>query len=378
MKVAIVHDYLVNRGGAEKVTLAMHRMWPDAPVFTSLYYPEATFPEFADIDVRTSRLQRLRGDPAEFRRLLPLFGRAMRSLRIEGFDVVVCSSAGFAHHVRPRAGCRIVYCHTPPRFLWDERYDHRAVAPGWSRPALPLALAALRRSDRAAAARAHVYVANSRATAGRIQAIYGRRSVLVHPPVEVNRFAIAPRTGDYYLMVGRLMPHRNMHLAVEAFTTMGRSLVVVGDGPARVSLESIAGPTVRFMGALDDAALVRLYAECRGVVVPGEEDFGIVPLEANAAGRPVVAFSKGGALETVTDGVNGVLFAEESAGAITRAVARADARRFDPVALRSHAEQFSEDVFAHNLRGIVEGAGTCLRCARRRRHRATAATDGNH
>lgn len=366
MKVAITHDYLVNKGGAERVVLALHRLWPDAPVFTALYHPEATFEELARADVRPSGLQRRSRSAESFRRFLPLFGRTFRRMRIEGFDVVVSSSAGFAHHVRPKDGCHVVYCHTPPRFLWDERYDHASVAPRWARPLLPVVLRAMRRSDRKAAARAHLYVANSKRTAKEIERVYGRRSVVVHPPVEVERYAIAPTTGDYYLMVGRLLAHRNMDRAVEAFTAAGRRLVVVGDGPARATLESKAGPTVEFRGAVDDATLASLYARCRGVVVPGVEDFGIVPLEANASGRPVIALGAGGVLETVKDGVTGVLFGEETAASLAAAVERAEATRFDPVALRAHAETFAERAFAERMARVVTGSVSgCMECARR-------------
>lgn len=368
MKIAIAHDYLVNKGGAERTVLALHRMWPDAPIYTSLYHPDTTYEAFAGADVRTSSLQRYSRDPESFRRFLPLFGRALRRMPIEGFDIVVSSSTGFAHQVQPASGCHLVYCHAPPRFLWDERYEHGTVAPLWARPALPLVLAALRRADRRAAARAHLYVSNSLRTADRVLKVYGRRSVIVHPPVEVQRFRIGPRTGDYHMMVGRLLPHRNMHLAVEAFTRMQRRLVVVGDGPARADLERIAGPTIEFRGAVDDATLAQLYGMSRGLVFPGEEDFGIVPLEANASGRPVIAFGRGGARETVREGVTGVLFTRETADAIVEAVERAESITFDPAVLRTHAERFSEAEFARRIGGIVEGQlESCIECARGKR-----------
>lgn len=366
LKVAIVHDYLVNRGGAEKVTLALHRMFPDAPIFTALYHPEATFDAFAAADVRPSRLQRRSRDPESFRRFLPAFARAFRSMDLRGFDLVISSSAGFAHHVRPAGACHVVYCHTPPRFLWDETYD-RSVAPRWARLLVPAVLAGLRRGDRRAAARAHAYVANSKVTALRIKRVYGLRSVVVHPPIETTRFTTGP-TGDHYLAVGRLLPHRRMDLAVEAFTLLGKRLIVVGDGPARAGLEAIAGPTIEFAGAVPDERLEALYAGCRGVVVPGVEDFGIVPLEANAAGRPVIARAAGGALETVLDGRTGVLFDGATPQALADAVLRRESLRFEPAVLRAHAAGFDEAHFAHRLRTVVASiASSCLECARLRR-----------
>jgi len=343
-------------------------MFPDAPVFTALSHPDATFESFRDVDVRPTSLQRYSKDPERFRRLLPLFGRAFRRLDLSGFDLIVSSSAGFAHHVRPAPGaCHVVYCHTPPRFLWDERYEHRSVAPRWARPLVPAVLSRLRASDRKAAGRAHAYVANSRVTAARIDAIYGRRSVVVPPPIETDRFSTGP-TADFYLMVGRLMAHRDMDLAVRAFTSMERRLVVVGDGPARAGLEQLAGPTIEFRGAIDDAEVARLYSTCKGVVVPGVEDFGIVPLEANAAGKPVIARAAGGALETVRDGSTGVLFERATPAGIVEAVRRAESLRFRAEQLRAHAETFNEPAFAARLRDVIHRAvDACLDCARARK-----------
>ncbi len=370
MKVAIVHDYLVNRGGAERVVESLHRVFPDAPVFTSLFHPEATHEGFAGADVRTSKLQRLSKDPANFRKLLPLFARAFRRMRLDGYDVVISSSAGFAHAVRPKHGCHIVYCHTPPRFLWDPRYDRTAVASWWQRPAAAAAVRWLRRADLRAAKSPHLYLANSKLTAQRVHALYGRQATVVYPPIDVEKFAIAPTTGDYHLVVTRLTPQKRVDVAVDAFTQMGRRLIVVGDGPARAQLEAIAGPSIEFRGAVGEQELVGLFGRARGVVVPSEEEFGIVALEANASGRPVIAYGIGGSLETVIDGVTGVLWSPDSPMALRVAVERADAMNWDPVALRTHAEQFSHHAFARQITDFVERATAgCIACARTRRGR---------
>ena len=365
MKVALAHDYLVNRGGAERVTLALHRIWPDAPLYTALYRAGDTFDEFERALVRVSSLQRIdRG--GEFRRLLPLFGRAFRSMRIDDADVLISSSSAFAHHLRGRRACHIAYMHSPPRFLWDERYDHRALTPRWAMPLLGPTLSALRRADLRAVAAVHTLVANGARTAAAIARIYGREPTIVHPPVDTHRFEATPPAGEQYLMVGRLLAHRNQHLAVQAFTDMKRRLVVVGDGPERAALESIAGPTVEFAGVLDEESLARAYRDARAVIVPGEEDLGIVALEANASGRPVVALGAGGALETVVDGWTGVLFQEETPEAIAAAVERADALTFDLNGLRANAERFSFEVFADRMRALVAASKDCARCASER------------
>jgi len=358
MRIAIVHDYLVNRGGAERVVLAMHRIWPEAPIYTSVYHADATYPGFAEADVRTSFLQERSTDPARFRRFLPLFPRAFARMDLSDFDVVVSSSSGFAHHVRPRADAvHIVYAYSPPRFLWDPSYGLRGIVPALARPAVAPVRAWLRRLDLRAAARPQVYLAVSRPAADRIARIYGREAEVIHPPVDLERFALTQTAAeDHWLVVGRLLPYRCVDIAVQAFTRAGQRLIVVGDGPARAALEAEAGPTVEFRGVVSDDELARWYAGARGVVVPGVEDFGLIPLEANASGRPAVAFGAGGALETVIDGTTGVLFHRADPARLFEAVERAQAMTFEPAALRRHAETFAEPAFAERLRSVVERA----------------------
>lgn len=377
MKVAIVHDYLVNRGGAERVVAAMHRVWPDAPIFTSVYHPDDTYPEFREADVRTSGLQRYSRDAGSFRRFLPLFPRAFASFDLSGYDVVLSSSSGFAHHARVPAGtCHVVYSYSPPRFLWGDATELANTAPRWARPILPAVRARLRTLDRRAAARAHAYLAVSGVAEDRLARVYGRRATVLYPPVEVDRFMLGPKTSDFHLFVGRLLPHRNAELAVRAFTRSGKRLVVVGDGPCRAELERIAGPNVEFRGAVSDDELVSLYGLARGVIVPGVEDFGLIPLEANASGRPAIAYARGGALETVIDGVTGILFGEQTPDALIAAVARAERAAWIPPVLQAHAERFSERAFATRLRELVEAApASCIGCARARRGRRLVRLD---
>lgn len=368
MRVAIVHDYLVNRGGAERVVEAMRHLWPDAPVFTSIYHPEDTYPSFREADVRTSFLQRWSRDAEGFRRFLPLFPRAFRYFDLSGYDVVVSSSSGFAHHVRvPQGTCHVVYSYSPPRFLWDPRYDTDGMVPRWARPALPPVRAWLRRRDRKAARAPHFYLAVSAVAKRCLEATYGRQSMALQPPIDLGRFSVGRGAGDYHLMVGRMLPYRNQHLAVRAFTEMERRLVVVGDGPARANLERLAGPTIEFRGVVADEELLALYRRCRGVIVTGEEDFGLIPLEANACGRPAIAFGAGGALETVVDGVTGVLFRRPTPGAIAEAVERAERAGFEPALLRAHAERFGIEAFCARLARFVEvSVSSCIECRRRR------------
>lgn len=373
MRIAIVHDYLVNRGGAERVVAAFHRAFPDAPIFTALYAPEHTHPDFQDADVRTSGLQKLMRRPEDFRRLAPLMPRAFRRMRIEGFDLILSSTSGFAHGAHAKDTCHVTYCHTPPRFLWDTRYDRGNAVPALMRPAAGLAVRALRRSDHKAAKRPHFTLANSALTASRIKSLYGREATVLHPPVDVSRFAIAPNTKDQYLLVSRLLSYKNIDVAIKAFNQMNRTLIIVGDGPAKAELQSIAGPTIQFRGVVDDGSLVRLYGQSRGMVVAAEEDFGLTPLEANASGRPVIALKAGGALETVLDGATGVFFEAANPFALMTAVDAAERIHFDPAVLRAHAEQFSEQAFAGKLKRYLEDAArACMTCARTRRSRKVA------
>lgn len=354
MKVALVHDYLVNKGGAERVVLSLHRAFPDAPIFTSIFHPSSTYEEFARADVRTSFLQRLSSSSEDFRRLLPLFPRAFRSMSFAGFDAVVVSSSAFAHHVRPKVPV-ITYLYAPPRFLWDERYD-KTLAPAWARPALEPALAMLRRTDRRIIRNAGTILTCGTQTAAAIERVYGRGSTVLHPPVECDRFANDEPPGEGYVLVGRLLPHRNHEMAVEAFTRAQLPLTIVGDGPNLSTLRALAGPTITFAGAVDDREVERAYARSRGVVVPGVEDFGLVALEANASGRPVISLAEGGALETVRDGVTGVLFERMDAASLLEAVTRAEAIAWDPAALVAHARAFDETIFHAGVRAAVEAA----------------------
>jgi glycosyltransferase involved in cell wall biosynthesis len=350
--VAIVHDYLNQRGGAERVVLELGRMWPHASLYTSLYRPASTFPEFASLAVRTSRLNRLPVDRG-FRALAPLYPLAFRSLGRLAEDVVISSTSGWAHGVRTAPGSlHIVYCHTPARWLYrTDEHLGASVGPLLMRPLTP----GLRRWDRRAAAHADLYVANCKQVQDRIRMVYGRESTVVYPPVDVERFSARPR-GERLLVISRLLPYKRVDLAVQAATSAGIGLDVVGVGPELPKLRRLAGPTVRLHGRVDDEVLTGLLESCRALCVAATEDFGITPVEANAAGKPVVAFAAGGALETVQDGVNGALFGELSEASLLAAVARADAIEASPAELRGISERFSASVFRERFASVVREA----------------------
>jgi glycosyltransferase involved in cell wall biosynthesis len=350
--VAIVHDYLNQHGGAERVVLELASMWPDAPIYTSLYRPQSTLPEFRDRDIRTSWIDRLPVDGG-FRNLAPLYPAAFRSLGTLEQDLVISSSSGWAHGVRTGAGStHVVYCYAPARWLYRPdgylgRFTRQALLTPWK--------GALRRWDRAAARRADAYIAISQNVRERIRVAYDIDAEVVYPPVDVERFTPRPR-GERLLVVSRLLPYKRVDLVVDAATRAGLGLDVVGVGPSLDDLRERAGPTVTFHGRLDDAAVTELMEGCRAVCLPGAEDFGIVPVEANAAGKPVVAFAEGGALETVQDGVTGALFGEPVVDSLLAAIRRADEIGTQPELIAEKARRFSQDVFRQELWSAVRRA----------------------
>lgn len=350
--VAVVHDYLNQCGGAERVALELARTWPEGRLYTSLYRPESTFRDFEHIDIRVSALNRLPVD-AGFRALAPLYPLAFRSLGVLSEDVVISSSSGWAHGVRTSPGTlHIVYCHTPARWLYRrDQHLGRALGP---RLLAPL-LRPLRRWDQAAARRADVYVANSRQVQDRIRDLYGRQAEVIYPPVDVDRFTPRPR-GERLLVISRLLPYKRVDLIVRAATRAGIGLDVVGLGPQLAELRRLAGPTVTFQGRVEEKAMIELIEGCRAVCLAGTEDFGMAPVEAGAAGKPVVAYAEGGALETVQDGVNGALFRELTEQAVLDAIRRADALPSSAEDIASLAGRFSAEGFRQRFRELVDRA----------------------
>ena len=349
--VALVHDYLNQPGGAERVVLELSRIWPQAAIYTSLYRPESTLPNFYDRDIRTSPLDRLPVDRA-FRSLLPLYPLAFRSFGTLSEDLVISSSSGWAHAVRTLpTTLHVVYCHTPARWLYGGEYLGASRRQALLRPFAPL----LRVWDRAAARRPDLYVANSVAVQGRIKVLYGREVPVVYPPVEVERFTPKPR-GERLLVVSRLLPYKRVDLVVKAATRAGIGLDIVGTGPALESLRSDAGPTVTFHGKLDDEAVTQLMEGCRALCVAAEEDFGITPVEAMAAGKPVVAFGAGGALETIDEGLTGVFFRRHEVEDVLAAIKRCDLLDTDSERIAEYASRFSRDAFRAQLLAVTEEA----------------------
>lgn len=359
-RVAIVHEWLTIPGGSEQVVLSLLEMFPDAELFTCIYDPAPWSPRITDRPVHASFLNRLPNAARHYRRLLPLMNAAYRSFDLSSFDLVISSSHASAKNVRtPEGTLHVCYCHTPMRYAWDERFLAEEQISGALRRALPALMWHLRRVDRRGAAGPDVLVANSRHVAARIERCWGRDAVVVNPPVEVAPLLDLERDPqDFYLVFGRVVPYKRVDLAVSACVRLGRTLKVAGSGRALESVRAHAGGAegIEFLGHIAEQERMRLLCQARALLFPGEEDFGIVPVEAQAAGLPVIAYGVGGARETVIDGQTGVHFAEQSADCLAAAIERFESLRLDPAVVRANAGRFGESRFQAEMAAAIERA----------------------
>jgi len=358
MKVALVHDYLNQMGGAERVVLALHEMFPDAPLYTSIYDPQRVDKAFQNIDIRTSFMQKFPFVKKHHQPFLPFYPFAMERLDLRGYDLVLSSSSAFGKGVitRPET-MHICYCHTPMRWCWNyDEYVEREHLGKISRSILPFFISGLRIWDQTSSMRVDHFIANSPVVADRIRKYYRRDAVVIPPPVEVSRFTFDPTTylDDYFLIVSRFMPYKRIDLAIEACNRLQFPLVIIGSGRDENRLKYLAGPTVRFTGRLSDQEVLYYYAHCRAFILPGEEDFGITPLEAQASGRPVIAYAAGGALASVIDGVTGTFFHKQTVESLVEVLASFDASEFDPQTIYNHALEFDQPRFRRRLQQFIE------------------------
>jgi len=353
-RIALVHDFLLDLRGAERVFAAICDTWPEADVFTAVYDEKGTEGRFAHRSPKASFLQKLRPTSNTFRPLLPLYPHAIESLDLRGYDLVVSSSSAWAHGVLIDPGAvHVCYCHNPFRYAWSEREATLAARNPLTRPALRLLLSRWRQWDYIAAQRVDHYVANSAITAARIRRYFGRESTVLHPPVELSRFSPGP-VGEHYLVLAELMAHKRIDVAIRAFNALKRPLVVVGDGPEYRRLKRLAGPTIRLTGRLSDGEVADLLRTSRALVVTAVEEFGIAAVESLASGRPVIAVRSGGVLETVTDGRTGTFYEDgDDPRSLADAVAGFDVSRVDPVACVTSAQMFGVDRFQERLRSTV-------------------------
>lgn len=356
MKVALVHDHLNQEGGAEQVLRVLTDMWPDAPLFT-LIHDTRRIKTFAEKDVHTSFLQHL---PSPlFRASLPFMPMATESHDLSGFDVVISSSSAFAKGVITKPGTlHVCYCHTPTRYLWSDtkEYVKELRVPAFLKWGLPPILSRLRIWDRLAADRVDRFVANSRTVAHRIQKYYRHDSTVIHPPVDVSAFSISHAPKTSFLIGGRLVAYKRYDIVIDAFTKLGLPLKVFGTGPMEAELKRRAGKNITFLGRVSDEERARLYQDAIAFLHPHEEDFGITPIESMASGRPVIAYRRGGVLESIEEDVTGVFFDEQTWEHLASVVRSFNPSSFDPEVIRAHALTYSTEQFTNSFRTFVEDA----------------------
>jgi glycosyltransferase involved in cell wall biosynthesis len=374
-RVALVHDFLLDLRGGERVFLALCDLFPQADLFTAVYDPRGTEGRFEHRAVHTSFLQRLRPDATSFRRYLPLYPYAMEALDLGGYDLVLSSSSAWAHGVLPSEDAvHVCYCHNPFRYAWNAREATLRAHGPVVRAALGAVLQRWRQWDWIAAQRVDSYIANSETTRRRIARYFTREAEVVYPPVEIERFAPAT-PADHYAVLSELMPHKRIEIAVRAFNALRRPLLVIGDGPDARRLQRLAGPTVRFTGRVSDVEVARLLATARALVVTATEEFGIAAVEAQAAGRPVVALDAGGVTESVQEGRTGVFYDAPTPDALADAIVAFDPLSVDPADCVANAQRFSRAAFAAEVRANVDralAAGPTPRGERRRPARGLA------
>jgi glycosyltransferase involved in cell wall biosynthesis len=357
MKTAIIHYWLVGMRGGEKVLEALCEIFPAADIFTHVYRPAGISPALNARTIRTTFIDRLPLAAKLYQKYLPLMPLALEQLDLRAYDLVVSSESGPAKGVitRPDA-LHLCYCHTPMRYVWSMYHDYLAEAGAPVRLVMPWIMHRMRQWDFQAASRVDAFAANSNYVAQQIRKYYRREAEVIHPPVAVDGFAPSEDIEEFYLCVGQLTRYKRIDLAIVAANALARRLVIIGDGEEAVPLRAMAGPTVTFLGRQDDAVLRRYYAACRALIFPGKEDFGIVPLEAMASGRPVLAYRAGGALETVLDGVTGLFFDDQSPESLMAAMRTFEGRaqEFSPARLVEHAGQFGPDRFRQRFVDFVQ------------------------
>src|ERR1043166_1604384 len=338
-------------GGAERVAEAMHDSFPGAPIYTTVALKQSLPSRLRNADIRTSPLQKLPAMDKKFRHYFMLYPFAIEHFDLSAYDLIFSSSSGYAKGVRRRRNAiHVCYCHTPMRWVW--RYDDYVERERFgraSRTLLPMMLWPLKRWDLRASQQPNYYIANSYLMADRIKKIYGREAHVIPPPIRGNCFHMSTEIDYYYLVLARLMPYKRIDLAIEACRRLNRRLIVIGDGPDRARLEKMADDRIEFLGRQPDKIVNYYASRCRALLFPGEEDFGMAPLEANAAGRPVIAYNSGGAVETVIDGKTGVFFDHPNSLALSGAIERFESMVWSQILLRRHAEKFDNNVFAFRV-----------------------------
>lgn len=354
MKLAIVHDWLTNMGGAEQVVINFKEVYKDAPIYTTFYNPNNLDDKLKNLDVKTSFLQKKKM-VTNHKKYFPLMPLAFENFDLNEYDVVLSSSSSCAKGVITKPGSiHICYCHTPMRYAWEKRDEYLNGMGKLKKKLIKILLHYMRIWDYASSARVDYFIANSTEVQKRIKKHYKRDSIVINPPVRCNLFDISETDGDYYFIVSRLVGYKRFNLAVQACSQLGKKLVIIGDGPEKEKLMSLANENITFLGRQPDDVVKKYMSECKALLYPGEEDFGIVPVEAQACGRPVIAYGKGGVLDSVVPEKTGVFFKEQSVESLKEAILKFEKMSFDKQEIRKHALKFDESVFREKIQKYIE------------------------
>jgi len=357
MRVALIHDFLTQYGGAEKVLEAFHEIWPQAPIFTLFYDAKMMKGYFKDCNIKVSPIQNLPFGVKKYRWYLPLMPSAIERFNLSEFDLVISDCSAYSKGVLTKPGTlHISYLHTPTRYLWSDAYEYIDSLKGAEKVVskfLAPVLTRLRVWDQIAAQRPDYLIANSAFIAQRIKHYYRRDSTVIYPPVEISKFSIANKIQDYYLIISRFRPYKRVDLAIKAFNKLRMPLKIIGTGEDKL-LKKMAGPNIEFLGFVSDREKAKYLSHCKAFIHPQEEDFGITPIEAMASGRPVIAYKKGGAMETVVDGLTGKFFKNQTAEDLADAVLKLNLNEVKPQKIREHAEKFSKKQFKKDIKNFVQ------------------------
>lgn len=356
MKLAIVHDWLANMGGAERIIKIFHELFPKAPIYTCVYNKDKMAKEFYDMDIRTTFIQKLPFAKTKYQAYLSLMPIAFEQLDLSDYDVVLSSSSSCAKGVITRADTlHICYCNTPMRYAWDFYFEYVKDKNPIIKSLIASKMHSIRQWDRLSADRVDYFIANSFNVANRIKKHYRRESEVIYPPVDTSYYKISEETKDFYLIVSRLVPYKRVDLAVEVFNKLGLPLKIIGSGSECDKLKRIAKGNIEFLGRLPDEEVRDYYAKCKAFVFPGEEDFGITPLEAQASGRPVIAYGKGGALETVVEGATGLFFYNQTVESLSQAILEFEGSicKYDSKVIRDNAMKFDVEIFKEKIISFI-------------------------
>lgn len=356
MKLAIVHDFLNQYGGAERVVGYFLKIFPGVPVYTSIYFPDDTFSLFRDENIITTFMQRIPGVRKYYKKLFFLYPYAFRSLKLDDYEIILGSSSSYSHFINKcRDSVHINYCYTPPRFLWETKnyLEWEKITAAASVMIKPI-IYFLRKMDLRQSEKVDYYIAISEYVKSKIKKVYNRKSTVIYPPIEIEKYKFSKSKEDFYLTVSRLKGYKRVDIAVKAFNMLGKKLLIVGAGEDENNLRKIAGKNIKFLGTVSDSKLLDLYSRAKSLVFTGKEDFGLTPVEAQASGTPVVAFEEGGASETIIDSKTGFFFNRQEPEVLAEAIKKFEKNPLDPVRCRENATRFDFKNFKEDITSFVE------------------------